>query len=143
MTDTPTQSSQSDNKVLSQHEQAFALARQGDTTDLRKLLETGLKPDIQDANGNSLLMLAGNNGHQTTCQLLLDHGADINAVSAEGKTPLMLAAMLNQGDIVALLLENGADAYAKSADGLTALALARAMGAEAAVRPLAQHVELF
>ncbi|MDT8310470.1 MAG: ankyrin repeat domain-containing protein [Methylophaga sp.] len=124
-------------------EQLFDLARNGDTDSLRSHLQKGVTPDLTDSNGNSFLILVSALGDLQTCQLLLEFGANVNAASPEGKNPLMFAAMFNQAEIVDLLLANGADAYAKSADGLTALALARAMGAEAATRRLAQHVELF
>lgn len=117
--------------------------RDGDTDNLQKLLEKGLSANSCDTDGNNLLMLASAHGHLQISQLLLKFGAEVNASSPQGKTPLILAAMFNHHDIVDLLLDNGADAYAKSADGLTALAFARAMGAEAAARRLAQHVELF
>ena len=121
----------------------FDFVRQGDLESIRKQLENGLPADSRDENGNSLLMQACHDGHYPISKILLAQGADVNAASNQGNTPLMFAAMFNQTDIIELLLEHGADAYAKSADGLTALALARAMGAEAAARRLAQHVELF
>ncbi len=134
---------ETDTKQLKLNDQQFELARHGDTESLRSQLAQGLSADACDELGTSLLMLACAGGHYQTTQLLLESGAEINAASSEGKTPLMFAAMFNRKDVVDLLLENGADAYAKSSDGLTALALARTMGAEAAARRLAQHVELF
>ena len=136
MTETPAKKPEST-------EQLFDLARNGDTDSLRNHLQKGVTPNLADSNGSSLLILTSALGHLQTSQLLLEFGADVNAASPEGKNPLMFAAMFNQAEIVDLLLANGADAYAKSSDGLTALALARAMGAEAAARRLAQHVELF
>lgn len=107
------------------------------------LLEHGADPELANSRQQTPLSGAAFKGLADISQLLINHGADVNAATPDGKTPLMFAAMFNQKDIVDLLLNNGADAYAKSADGLTALALARAMGAEAAARRLAQHVELF
>lgn len=136
MTDTHTEQ-------LKLNYQQFELARHGDTENLRSQLVQDLSANACDEFGTNLLMLACAGGHYQTSQLLLEYGAEVNASSSEGKTPLMFAAMFNRKDVVDLLLDNGADAYAKSSDGLTALSLARAMGAEAAARRLAQHVELF
>ncbi|AFJ03173.1 Ankyrin [Methylophaga frappieri] len=121
----------------------FDIVRQGDFGQLQILIDSGVDPDSQDADGASLLMLASQLGHTDIATLLLEKGADLHATGEDGKTPLMYAAMFNQVATINILLLSGADAYAKSADGLTALGLARAMGAEAAASRLAQHVELF
>lgn len=143
MTDTATVKPELNDELLALAVNTFGLIRQNDTTTLRSRLEEGLQPDLRDENGYSLLMQACHDGRYQVCQMLLTQGADINATAPDGKTPLMFAAMFNHIDIIELLLTHGADPYAKSADDLTALGLARAMGAEAAARRLAQHVELF
>jgi len=68
-----TQKPSLDDETLALAQQLFDLARQGNVEVLRKPLELGLAPNIRDRNGNSLLMLAAYNGHETMTRLLLQH----------------------------------------------------------------------
>ncbi|MFC8302969.1 ankyrin repeat domain-containing protein [Specibacter sp. NPDC057265] len=88
---------------------AMDLARAGKTTELAEFLDHGLPLDVQDGDGNTLLMLATYRGHGQTASLLLDRGANVDLCNARGQSPLAGALFKGEDEIVALLVAAGAD----------------------------------
>jgi hypothetical protein len=117
----------------------LAAARDGQVSDLSRLLAGGVPADVEDANGFSSLMLAVVNGHPQAARVLLDGGARINARTRGGITPVMLAVINERPAVLKLLLERGADVNAQSGTGWTALTFAAWKGDQDLVRMLLDH----
>jgi ankyrin repeat protein len=93
-------------------EAAADLARNGDATGLAALLSQGLGVNLQDAKGNTLLMLAAYHGKAETVAMLLKARATVDLRNAKGQTPLGGVAFKGYVDIATLLLDAGADPVA-------------------------------
>lgn len=85
-----------------------------------KLLAHGADVKLQDADGDTALHGAAQNGNVEIMRLLLDKGANPNAKNKVGGTPLMWAAVFGHDDAARLLLSRGADPSLKDSDGVTA-----------------------
>lgn len=88
---------------------AMDLAREGKTMELAEFLDHGLPIDVQDNEGNTLLMLATYKGQQGTTSMLLERGANVDLPNARGQSPLAGALFKGEDEIVALLVAAGAD----------------------------------
>lgn len=84
-------------------------AREGRTEDLADFLDHGVPVDLQDGDGNSLLMLAAYNGQGETVAMLLERGADANLRNSRDQSPVAGAIFKGEDAIVALLVAAGAD----------------------------------
>lgn len=87
----------------------FDFARAGDTRRLRAYVEQGVPPNLTDAVGNTLLMLAAYHGRAETVGALLALGADPDRTNDRGQSPLAGAIFIGAGDVVHVLLVAGAD----------------------------------
>ena len=80
---------------------------------IRELIADGAKPDIQDINGWTALLVCARNGwtqHLGMIKVLLDAGADVNkAHIVYHFTPLMVSAYNGHTEIVRELIRRGAD----------------------------------
>lgn len=85
------------------------VARQGDSTWLRYLIQKGANPNIQDDRGNTPMMIAVELSYAEGVQILLRYGANVNLANSSGETPLIRAVQLRKLDLVRILLEGGAD----------------------------------
>lgn len=85
------------------------LARQGQGHELREFVERGLPVNVQDDEGNSLLMLAAYRGHLGTVRTLIELGADVNLRNGRDQTPIAGALFKGEDDIVRELLRAGAE----------------------------------
>ena len=112
------------------------LASSGDSDRLAPLLDRGIDPDLRDARGDTLLLLASHHGHCGVARMLLEHGAVVDGLSPDGQTALMLAAMHDREDMVDVLLAHGAAFDARDAFGLTARDYAARFGAANALEHL-------
>jgi len=90
-------------------EMALELARTGQSAELLEFLDHGLPVDVQDANGNSLLMLAAYNGQLETVRALLGRGADVNLRNDRDQSIIAGAIFKGEDGIVQLLRAAGAD----------------------------------
>nr|WP_235915314.1 ankyrin repeat domain-containing protein [Puerhibacterium puerhi] len=86
----------------------FDLARAGADL-LLEFVDAGVDPDLADASGNSLLMLAAYHGHAALVTGLAQRGADVDRLNARGQSPLAGAVFKRADDVVAALLAAGAD----------------------------------
>ncbi|PZP13836.1 MAG: hypothetical protein DI611_13770 [Brachybacterium faecium] len=87
----------------------FDMARQGDAQTLLALLDQGAPADMQDAEGNSMLMLAAYHDHPTLVEALASRGADIDLLNDRGQSPLAGAAFKGYTEVARVLLKAGAD----------------------------------
>ncbi|HET8986817.1 MAG TPA: ankyrin repeat domain-containing protein [Trueperaceae bacterium] len=88
---------------------AMDLARQGRAHDLAEMMQRGLDVDVQDADGNSMLMLAAYNGHLDAVRALIALGADVDLPNARGQSPIAGAIFKGEDEVVAELRAAGAD----------------------------------
>lgn len=105
----PTPSDAIDPDVLDLAHRMFDAARAGDAALLLPLLDQGAPANLQDPQGNTLLMLAAYHGHADLVRQLAARGADVDQVNDRGQTPLAGAAFKGTQDVAAALLEAGAD----------------------------------
>jgi ankyrin repeat protein len=92
-----------------------------DPRTVRFLLDLGLQPDRQDANGVAPLLRCAASGAADAAAMLLEAGAAPDASDSLGETPLMRAAKLGHVELARVLLSHGADANAATLAGETAL----------------------
>lgn len=85
------------------------LARDGRTEELLEFLDHGLPIDAQDAEGNTVLMLAAYRGHPATVRALIERGADVDLRNGRDQSPIAGALFKGEDEVVALLREAGAD----------------------------------
>lgn len=69
-------------------EDIFSFTRHGRAEEIERLLSKGIPVDIRDAFGNTLLIIACQNGNKRITKALLRRGANINARNYKGNTPL-------------------------------------------------------
>ncbi len=107
---------------------AMELARQGRTRELEELVQRGLDVDVQDADGNSLVMLATYHGRLDAVRVLVGLGADVDLPNHRGQSPIAGAIFKGEDEVVALLRAAGADLDAGTP---SARAVAEMLGASA------------
>lgn len=88
---------------------AMDLARQGETAELLEFIDRGLPLDVQDAEGNTLLMLAAYHGHAATVTALVERGADVDLRNDRDQSPVAGALFKGENAVVTALVEAGAD----------------------------------
>ncbi len=86
----------------------LAAARDGDTDDVRSLINKGA-PFTTDWLGTSPLHLASQYGHHDTCATLLRAGISKDARTKVDKTPAHIAAQEGHAKVLELLLKNGSE----------------------------------
>jgi uncharacterized protein len=110
------------------------VARDRDITWLNFLLTKGAKADLQNAEGNTPLMVASQIGWVEGADMLLRRGASVDLANDRGETPLMLAVQNRDVPMVRLLLAEGADPKrTDSVSGYSALDYARRDGRAATI----------
>jgi ankyrin repeat protein len=88
---------------------AMDLAREGRTDELVEFLDHGLPVDVQDRDGNTLVMLAAYHGHADTVRALVDRGADVDLRNGRDQSPLAGAMFKGEREVVGVLRDAGAD----------------------------------
>ena len=83
-------------------------AKLGDAAEIAQEVSRGLDPNITDANGNTLLIIAAREDQPRVVEALLKYRVKINARNPVGDTALMLAALRGNTRVVELLLQAGA-----------------------------------
>ncbi|EKX34207.1 hypothetical protein GUITHDRAFT_119624 [Guillardia theta CCMP2712] len=66
----------------------FSRARHGRYKEVEALLDSGLSPDLRDEFGNTVLIIAAQNGNKRITKICLRRGANINAQNFRGQTSL-------------------------------------------------------
>lgn len=95
-------------------EALFRAARQGDASEVERLLAEGVSPDTRSSWDDATpLHVASMAGHAKVVAMLLEAGANVNArrkrMARLGPSPLREACVNRHTDVAALLLEAGAD----------------------------------
>ena len=89
----------------------FTLARTGSAPTLHSYIRAGIPPDLTNAQGDTLLMLAAYHGHVDTVKMLLDEGADPDILNARGQSIVAGAVFKGWDDVFRVLVERGADVW--------------------------------
>ena len=87
----------------------FDAARNGDADTISTFVTAGAPIDMQDAQGNTMLMLAAYHGQATVVAVLVEAGANVDLTNDRGQSPLAGAVFKDEADVVALLVAAGAD----------------------------------
>jgi ankyrin repeat protein len=90
-------------------ELSMHFAREGMTEELVGNVDHGLPVDVQDADGNTPLMLAAYHGQAATVQALIERGADVDLVNNRNQAPVAGALFKGEDEVVRLLIAAGAD----------------------------------
>src|SRR5579872_1058999 len=106
-----------------------AAAANGDVPAIEQLIADGEKPDIQDANSRTPLIVAAFRKQLPAAQALLRHGANPNAHDEDGYDILAIATTNNDIELVKSALAAGTDPRAiEGRDHSSALILAAQLG---------------
>ncbi|XP_046983174.1 ankyrin repeat domain-containing protein 65-like [Schistocerca americana] len=112
-------------------------ASQGQTGEVRALLDAGSPVNATDASGDTALHEAVMNGHEETVKCLIDAGADVNVRDSDGMTPLHWAACRGgEQHIVWMLLAASACVDVQDDAGETPLHVAARWGCAYAAKAL-------
>ena len=100
---------------------AFSHARHCRLRRLEESLNEGFNINSEDNQGNSLLMIAVQNGHMKAVALLAQRGSSLDHTNINGNTALHYAlAYDTTGEIATYLIEQGADDTIENHQGLSA-----------------------
>ena len=95
------------NKVAAQTKDVFDLCRNGDTAELKTLLQSNTSLlNFKKSNGFTPFIIATYNGQVDASKLLIEMGADINAQDRSGNTALMGVCFNGNVELVKLLISN-------------------------------------
>jgi hypothetical protein len=101
-------------------EDVFSYARHGRVEEIESLFTKGLPVDVRDAYGNTVLVIACQNGNKRVAKGVLRRGANINARNFKGNTPLHYCYHYGYGESLGqYLVSKGADADARNNAGRT------------------------
>ncbi|KAK6519303.1 hypothetical protein TWF281_003138 [Arthrobotrys megalospora] len=111
--------------------------RKRDKEEVAKLLlKNNIGLDSKDKNGQTLLSVAAEVGHEAIVRLLVEKNAALDSKDEAGRTLLHRAAASRNEAVVRLLLEKCTDFDSKDKDGYTPLSIAAISGHEPTVRLL-------
>jgi len=85
----------------------FSLTRHGSLNQVRLLLDEGVDPNSKDKYGNTILIVAAQNGNKSLVKLALRHGALINMTNCCGNTALHFALEYKYEKVSKYLIEKG------------------------------------
>ena len=115
-------------RFIELQQMALDFAREGNTIELKKMIEAGLNVNLADSKGNTLLMLASYNGNYETTKMLLELNADTEKRNDRNQTPLGGVAFKGYTNIADLLIKYKADVNADQGGGKTPLMFAAVFG---------------
>jgi ankyrin repeat protein len=98
-----------DEQTLAFAHQMFDLARDGRTEELAAYVDAGLPPDLTNAKGDTLLILAAYHAHPGTVAALLERRADPARTNDRGQTALAAGVFRRSAEVVTALLTADAD----------------------------------
>ena len=93
--------------------------RHNKIAELSHAMYKGVDVNLRDEYGNTMLMVACQNGNYAITRLLVEYKTDLNAKNSKGNTALHFCFAYSFHDIGNFLISNGADEYALNNDGLT------------------------
>ena len=96
-----------DEQTLAFAHQMFDLAREGCADELAAYLDAGLPPDLTNAKGDTLLILAAYHARPGTVAALLERHADPARTNDRGQTALAAGVFRRSAEVVAALLQAG------------------------------------
>ena len=99
--------------------QCISWARHSRLAEIEYALTRGADINVRDASGNTMLIVAAQNGLRDVLQLLVDRGADINVTNAKGNSALHYLFAYGFQSEADLLISKGADDYAQNLEGYT------------------------
>mmetsp|Transcript_24318 Transcript_24318/g.35630 ORF Transcript_24318/g.35630 Transcript_24318/m.35630 type:complete len:598 (+) Transcript_24318:102-1895(+) len=100
-------------------DQFMSWVRHKKIPELRHALASGCDVEMTDANGNTPIIVACQNGHMSVCKMLVEKGAHISASNKKGNTALHYCFAYGFREIGEYLISQGADEFAVNADNLT------------------------
>jgi ankyrin repeat protein len=113
---------------------------EGDTDEVRRLVEAGADVALANRYGASPMSLASEVADTEVLRLLIEAGADADSPNPEGQTALMAVARTGNLDAAKLLLDNGATVDARESwGGQTALMWASARRHPEMIQMLIDH----
>ncbi|XP_046842054.1 protein phosphatase 1 regulatory subunit 16A-like isoform X6 [Xenia sp. Carnegie-2017] len=92
-------------------------AARNDLSEVAKLLESGVSPDLGNEDGLTALHQSCIDGCEEMVKYLIEYNANINACDNELWTPLHAAAACGHLSIIRYLIDNGGDILAMNLDG--------------------------
>lgn len=102
-------------------EQLLKFSRTGDEFAVRKLLAQGAPVNVQDADGNTPLLLATAENHIEVARSLILGGANVNTKNKMQDSAYLLAGARGRLEILRMTLSRGADLKSTNRYGGTAL----------------------
>lgn len=97
-------------------------ARQGDVTEIKRLISKGMNVNAEDHLSSRPLHVASLFGHVEAVKLLIKMGADVNDTSYRGETALHIALYRGKYDVACILIKTGqASTTAKNSFGQDAI----------------------
>jgi len=96
----------------------FSRARHGRYKEVETLLDTGLSPDLRDEFGNTVLIIAAQNGNKRITKICLRRGANINAQNFRGQTSLHYCYAFGYVELGRYLESKGANPKIRNEFGL-------------------------
>ena len=104
-------------KITEEEEQRYAqlqlialnFARDGNTQELKKMLDYGMNVNLCTHNNDTLLMLSSYKGYLELTKMLLEYGADVNRVNSRGQSPLEGVCFKGDLEMLKLLIHHGAE----------------------------------
>lgn len=100
-------------------DKAVMAAKASNITEMEDALEEDIPIDSADPHGNSLLLLAAQQGSKRMCKFLLRRGANMNAQNLAGNTVLHFCFTYSHTELGKYLMDRGADDSILNVDGLT------------------------
>lgn len=97
------------NQISQNIDLLFDAALDGNIETIKQFIKNGFDINQPNPDEQSLLMLAGFNGHTALCEYLIKNGALIEARESNGRTALMFASTGPFPETVKLLLQNDAN----------------------------------
>jgi len=122
-------------KVLSVHplsykdgvelqEKLLEMAEEGQWEYVRELIKAGVKVNIIDGDGNTVLMIAAIAEHEETVEFLIQRKASVDARNGAADTALIIAARGGHTNITKTLLNGGASCHRRNSAGENAWEIA-------------------